>query len=82
MKKLLLCAVLALAVAGCSDSKTAQRVLAQQGYTQIETLGPSLFGCSENDTFTTKFRAVSPAGVLVTGVVCSGWLKGATIRFD
>lgn len=82
MKKLLLGAFLALAVAGCSDSKTAQRVLTQQGYTEIEITGWSPFSCSEDDTFSTGFIATSPGGIRVTGTVCSAWLKGATIRFD
>jgi hypothetical protein len=41
-----------------------------------------LFQCSEDDTFRTPFTAESSTGRQVTGVVCSGILKGATVRFD
>lgn len=80
MRKFLPAMVLALAA--CSDGDTAQRILAQQGYTEIEITGWSPFSCSEDDTFSTGFIATSPAGLRVTGTVCSAWFKGATIRFD
>ncbi len=67
-------------LAGCSDRKTATRVLTNNGYTDIRIEGYRLFACSEDDTFSTGFTASSPAGMTVRGVVCSGLFKGATIR--
>ncbi len=82
MRKLLAIAALSFAAA-CSDAKTAARALDDAGYTDIETLGWSLFaGCGRDDMFTTRFRAKSMKGKTVTGVVCNGWFKGATIRTD
>jgi hypothetical protein len=67
--------------AGCSDPKTAKKTLENSGYTNIELGGYSFFGCSDGDRFSTKFTATNPNGVTVSGVVCSGWFKGGTIRF-
>lgn len=71
----------ATTLTGCTDAPKATRTLEQAGYTDIETRGYSFFGCGEDDTFRTKFTAKNPAGQKVDGVVCSGWLKGGTIRF-
>jgi len=82
MRKLLFITVFALMLIGCSRPDATKQVLAKQGYTQIQTHGYGLFSCDEKDTFSTKFTALSPAGVRVSGVVCSGVFKGHTIRFD
>jgi len=82
MKRMMGVALVAGALAGCSDAKTAIRALEGAGYTEVETTGWSFFGCGENDTFKTSFKAKGPTGKPVAGVVCSGWLKGATIRTD
>lgn len=79
MKKLI-AVMIVLALTGCSSSNDAVKALTGAGYTNIETHGYSFFGCSEDDAFKTKFTAVGPTGQKVEGVVCSGWLKGATIR--
>lgn len=71
-----------LVLTACTDATTARRVLAQQGYTNIEITGYRAFMKSEDDTYSTGFRATSPAGQVVTGAVTSGWGKGATIRLD
>ncbi len=81
MNKILI-ALLAVTLAGCSSSKDANKALNAAGYKNIETHGYSVFGCSEDDTFKTKFTATGPTGVPVEGVVCSGWFKGSTIRTD
>ena len=67
---------------GCTDRPTAERVLRQNGYTNIEITGYRWGMGGENDTYVTGFRAKSPSGQVVTGAVCNGFLKGATIRFD
>ncbi len=69
-------------ISGCSSSESAQRILAEQGYTNIHITGYTLFGCSEDDAYHTGFNAVSPNGTKVTGVVCSGILKSSTIRLN
>lgn len=68
--------------AGCSDPAGAHRVLEAAGYSEIRVDGPALWGCADDDTFQTAFRAVGPTGKPVQGVVCAGWLKGATIRLE
>lgn len=78
--------VLALAVflTGCgifTEPDAAQKVLEDQGYTHIQITGYRWFTCGE-DTFSTGFKAVNPSGHAVSGVVCAGWMKGNTIRFD
>ena len=77
-----MCLIGSLFLAGCSDHNTAVRVLTDQGYTDVQTTGYAMFTCGEHDTASTGFVATSPAGKRVTGAVCSGWFKGATIRFD
>jgi len=83
MKTKLLIAIAILALlGGCTDASTAQRVLHQQGYTNVVITGYRPFLGSQGDTYVTGFEATAPNGTRVTGAVCSGFLKGATIRFD
>lgn len=79
MKKIVI--GLAVLLSACTDTNTANRVLQAQGFTKIEILGYSPFGCSEDDLYHTKFLAYSQSGQIVTGVVCSAPFKGATVRF-
>ena len=70
-------------LAACSSQSDAERALKGAGYTDIQTHGWAMFGCnSDQDSFTTKFTATGPTGQKVSGVVCSDWLKGSTIRLD
>jgi hypothetical protein len=81
MRKSIAAVILISAVlAGCSDAPTAERVLRQQNYKDILITGYSWFSCGRDDSFATGFRAKAPNGETVEGVVCSGWLKGATVR--
>jgi hypothetical protein len=74
-------AIIALAVlGGCSDAPTTERALRQAGYRNIEITGWSPFGCGRDDTFSTGFKATAPSGERISGVVCSAYFKGATIR--
>jgi hypothetical protein len=82
MKKLFLVALIAAALSACTSADTATRALRGAGYTNIQTTGYRFFGCSEDDAFRTGFTATGPSGQAASGVVCSGWLKGATIRTD
>lgn len=69
-------------LAGCSDPQGAARALDNIGMTDIRTDGYALFACGEGDQFATKFTAKNPNGKTVSGAVCSGVFKGATVRFD
>ena len=80
MRRIVVCT--ALLLAACSDGPSATRALENIGMTEIEITGYRFFGCDEKDTWHTGFRAKNPQGKTVTGVVCDGWLKGATVRFD
>jgi hypothetical protein len=84
MKKIVILVAIATAFAltGCTDEGSATRVLAQQGYKNIHMTGYKPFSCSDSDSFSTGFNAMSPASIQVSGTVCSGLLKGSTIRFD
>lgn len=67
-------------LAACSDDAGAKKALAAQGYTNITINGYSWWGCDQHDAFRTAFKAIGPTGVAVTGVVCSSWVKGSTVR--
>ncbi|MFW2037767.1 hypothetical protein ACG92Y_04455 [Acinetobacter ursingii] len=82
MIKLLTVIAFILCFKGCSSSNDATKALKANGFTDIQTHGRAFFACSEDDTFATKFTAKNTEGKSVTGAVCSGWLKGATIRYD
>lgn len=71
-----------VAVIANRDPADFVRVLEQAGYTQVQPTGYRFLGCSDNDLFREGFRAVSPAGIPVSGVVCSSFIKGHTIRID
>lgn len=80
MIKYLLLATLLLS--GCTKTDSTRQLLAEQGYTNIKIKGYAPLSCSDDDTFKTKFIATNSNGKVVKGVVCSGVLKGSTIRFD
>lgn len=68
---------------GCgTEPEKATRILEQQGYTHIVITGWRPFACDDQDNFATGFKAVNVQGHEVTGVVCDGIFKNATIRFD
>lgn len=78
---LLVCA--AIALAGCTDEDGATKALHSAGLKPVSVGGYAWFACdSKSDDFATKFTAVNAQGETVTGAVCSGWLKGKTIRYD
>lgn len=71
-----------LLLAGCSDEQTARRVLAANGLHDIRITGYRWLGCAKDEAYSTGFSATTTGGETITGVVCSGWGKGATVRFD
>ncbi len=81
MKKIIGAAIVAVMLSACTSGDKAREVLAAQGFTNIQITGYKVFGCSEDDTFHTGFVAKAPNGTTVSGVVCSGFLKGSTVRF-
>lgn len=82
MRKLLTIAYL-IFLAGCTDPKGAIKVLLDAGITPSNVGGYSWFGCSDSDTYATKFRGVNAQGRAVSGVVCAGmFFKNSTVRFD
>lgn len=81
MKKLFIVAI-TLVLAACTDEPNAVRVLHSAGYTDIVTKGFTPFGCGDDDTYHTEFTAKGPTGIITNGVVCSGVLKGSTIRIN
>jgi hypothetical protein len=64
----------------CTNPDTAIRILTDDGYSEIQITGYVPFGCSEDDVYATGFTATNSNGKIVRGVVCSGLLKGSTIR--
>lgn len=62
-----------------------ERILMQQGYTNIRMTGTPLFSCSEDDSMlaSSSFTATAPSGDDVDGSVCCGLMfKGCTVRFE
>jgi len=82
---LMLAAVLILVFvvpSGCTQPEKATKLLEKSGYTDIEITGWRPFMKSEDEMFSTGFKAISPSGSLVSGAVTAGFWKGSTIRFD
>lgn len=76
-------AFIAMLLSGCTvPQDDLLRVLHAAGYSKVQVTGYRPFACSEDDQFHTGFTAVGPTGASVTGTVCSGFLKGNTIRLD
>lgn len=80
MKRMIAIAALLFAAA-CTDAEEAVDALDTLGMTEIEITGYRWFGCGK-EWFHTGFVAINPKGKRISGVVCAGWLKGATVRFD
>ena len=71
-----------LAPVALTKPERATRTLLAQGYTEVRTTGYAYFDCGKGDLFATAFEATSPSGQRVKGAVCSGLLKGNTVRLD
>lgn len=65
-----------------TDADTAVRAATNVGMKDVKITGYRIFGCGEEDLYHTGFEATNSNGNRVSGVVCSGILKGATVRFD
>jgi len=74
--------ILCTSCTSSSDFEKGKKQLEQQGYTDIENTGWAAFCCSDEDTFSTGFKAKDKQGRTVKGCFCGGVLKGVTIRFE
>lgn len=84
MKKLFT-VLLSAVVISCTSSKDfekGKRQLENMGYTNVESTGHEMWCCGEEDTYSTGFKALDKNGYEVTGCICSGFMKGITIRFN
>lgn len=80
-KSIFIAAIFIMSLCSCKDVEgESRRVLKSAGYTNITLTGYDPFSCSDEDVFSTGFTATGPTGEHVKGVVCSGLMKGATIR--
>lgn len=72
----------ALLLAGCTQKESTIGILKNEGYTDIRITGYDWFTCGEDDTYSTGFVAKNRNGVAISGAVCSGIMKGSTIRYN
>lgn len=82
MRKIIGALLIVAALGACTDPRGATRALEGLDLRGIELTGFRLWGCGQDDQYATGFRAKNAKGQVVTGVVCGGWLKGSTVRFD
>lgn len=81
--KTIILAILIVGLSGCTQPDHAEKVLLDAGYSHIEITNYRPFACdSKDDIFATGFTAIGPTGRNVSGVVCEGFFKNATIRLD
>lgn len=72
----------AMQCVGCAAPDASKSTLQKAGYTDIRIEGWAPLQCSDDDTYSTGFRAKNPRGDVVEGVVCCGaFSKACTIRF-
>lgn len=81
-KAIILIGMAALLSACGVNPNDAKRSLEAQGMKDVKIGGYAFLGCGERDNFRSSFTAIGANGQPVSGVVCSGFLKGITVRFD
>ncbi|WLR90898.1 hypothetical protein [Shinella zoogloeoides] len=74
--------LITVALHGNVDPATARRALEAQGLTNVRLDGYSFLGCSRGETYSTSFRALGANGKPVSGVVCGGFFKNVTVRYE
>ncbi len=73
--------VFVLLLASCSaDNVKVKSILEAEGCSNINVSGWEPFCCDKSDTFTNSFTCTRN-GHEVSGCVCSGVLKGYTVRY-
>lgn len=81
----LLLSVVFISLVSCTsdnDFEKGKKQLENQGYTDIVNTGFNAFCCSDKDSFSTGFKCKDKQGNEVKGCICSGVLKGITLRFE
>jgi hypothetical protein len=81
MKRLLVLCLLALAPGCFTDEDKSRDALVKSGYTDIQVGGYAWWTCGDDYTYETKFTAKNPQGMVVSGAVCCGILKGCSVKF-
>lgn len=71
-----------ISMTGCTDEDGAYNLLMKEGYSDIHITGYEYFACSDSDKYRTGFTATNMKGNKVSGVVCCGYLKACTIRYN
>ena len=72
-------------LAGCLCSvsdKTVVRTVEAAGLTDVEPGSWAPLSCSDGDRFRSHFKAKNAAGNAVHGVVCCGFMKACTVRYE
>lgn len=85
MKKHFVVIALLFCCISCSSKKDfekGKKQLENMGYTDIKSTGYNAFCCSDQDDFSTGFKAKDKQGNEVKGCICSAFAKGITIRFE
>lgn len=73
--------LLGFSLCACTSQNTAYQAADNLGFKQINVGFTSIFGCGKHEFFGRSFTAININGKPVSGVVCSGLFKGATVRF-
>lgn len=76
--KILLCLLI---LSSCTSEEHVKKYAEMYGWESYKIQGYSLWGCSKDDIWHTKFTAIKN-GKKISGVVCKGLLKGSTLRLD
>lgn len=67
----------------CTNVEGATEALLDAGLHPVHLGGYAPYQCGKGDIYATEFLALSPDSTrVVSGVVCEGWLKGKTIRYN
>lgn len=78
--------IIGIAMFRLTDKEGAKRVLEANNYKSIEVYKinypVAAFSGGRDDFYVTGFKAISPNGTPVTGVVTRGFWKGSTIRLN
>jgi hypothetical protein len=75
-------AIFIMLLSGCTAPDRAVRTLTDAGYSNIKIGEYAWLSCGKGDVYSTRFEATGITGRTVTGAICNGFFKGATIRFD
>lgn len=83
--KILALVLIALTLFSCTSNKDfekGKKQLENQGYTDVVNTGHNYYCCSNDELYSTGFKAKDKNGDIVEGCFCLSILKGITIRFE